>query len=60
MRCTMHILEGELKGVHSNLDQNWAQEMSELLAEYKKYADKKRSCTRVIDQFRKSEYISCI
>ena len=40
----------ELKGVYSNFDQDWAQEMSELLAEYKKYADKKRELKNEITE----------
>ena len=47
--CNAH-LRRELKGVHSNFDQDWAQEMSELLAEYKKYADKKRELKNEITE----------
>ncbi len=39
--CNAH-LRRELKGIHNNFKQDWAQEMSELLAEYKKYADEMR------------------
>jgi transposase len=39
--CNAH-LRRELKGVHNIFNQDWAQEMSELLAEYKKYADEMR------------------
>ena len=47
--CNAH-LRRELKGVHSNFDQDWAQEMSELLAEYKKYTDKKRELKNEITE----------
>lgn len=36
--CNAH-LRRELKGVHENFKQDWAQEMSKLLAETKKYID---------------------
>ena len=36
--CNAH-LRRELKGVHENFKQDWAQEMSEFLAESKKYID---------------------
>jgi transposase len=36
--CNAH-LRRELKGVHENSKQEWAQEMSKLLAETKKYID---------------------
>ena len=39
--CNAH-LRRELKGVHKNFNQDWAQEMSEFLAESKKYIDEVR------------------
>ena len=39
--CNAH-LRRELKGVHKNFNQDWAQDMSKLLAESKKYIDEVR------------------
>lgn len=39
--CNAH-LRRELKGVYKNFNQDWAQEMSTLLAESKRYIDEVR------------------
>ena len=46
--CNAH-LRRELKGIHDNFNQDWAQEMSNLLAESKKYADKMRELGKKIE-----------
>jgi Transposase and inactivated derivatives len=46
--CNAH-LKRELKGVHNNFNQNWAQEMSELLVESKKYTDEMRALENEIE-----------